>query len=134
MKRLAELTVDDLAACPVWQYHGYNDRDARVSPAPNVELTEYDIGGPVYIALTEFCLSNGSRYLGYSSPSDPSGLDYLQPVIISGRAHVRFWDQEQGTVPDDWLPLGLAKEAVFPIGWRCPVPVDGSIVQGAIPE
>jgi len=134
VKPLATLTLEDLQACPVWQYHGARDDEAQVSAAPGAQISEeWSPETPVYIALTEFVLANGQVYSGYTSPSDPSGLDYLQPVIIASGVHVRFWDDRTGGPSRDWRHLGSEHE-VFPITWRSLVPVDGNAVGGRIPE
>jgi len=133
VKRLADLTADDLLNCPVWRYHGSNDASARVTPAPLQALTD-EPRRPVFIALTEFVLANGLKHLGYSSPDDPSGLDYVQPVIILDGIHVALWCDERGEVSREIVVrLGLDEVEAFPIRWRCTVPVGDDIIQGVIP-
>ena len=137
MKRLAELTEEDLLACPVWEYHGLNDRTASVSPAPGAVLSEEVPDASrqqVYVALTEFTFANGEVNLGYCSPVDPSGLDYIQPVILIKGAHIRLYDEDSDGLPEDWRHLGLDSSEVFPLSWRCRVPVDGETVHGTVPE
>jgi hypothetical protein len=115
----------------VWQYKGDDDVDAEVWSGPPAKITD-EPGAPVYIALTEYYLASGVKHLGYTSPADWSGLDYVQPVIIVGREHVRLWDDTQGVIADAWRHLGPEKPDVFPITWRCVVPVDGDTAQGII--
>lgn len=131
MKRLAALTLEDLVQCPIWLYDGESDNDAYVTQSPNANITEEVGFGPTYIALTEFVLANGDRHLGYTSPADPSGLDYLQPVIVFGDRRVALWTEE-GRIFDVPKQLELEEHDVYPIAWRSVVPVDGNVAEGLI--
>jgi hypothetical protein len=93
--------------------------------------------GTTYITLTEFTLADGTRHLGYCSPCDPSGLDYIQPIIVTPQGQVRFWY--------DWQPdfeainrcmefLGKTKAEIFPVEYRSLVQCDGSFWHGTIEE
>src|SRR5207248_4125604 len=74
-------------------------------------------------------------HLGFCFPADDSGIDYLQPVIIAGSVHVSFWfDGAPGreTLETQWRALGRQPAQIFPVGFRCLVPVDGRTVSGRI--
>ena len=53
-----------------------------------------------YIARTRFVLADGSEWWGYCSPTDDSGLDYIQPVILTPGGPVRFWYEEPPPEPE----------------------------------
>jgi hypothetical protein len=133
VKRIADLTVADLAAGPVWRYEGGTGPDAIIVPSRLTELSQSD--DEVFLAATEFELFDGSRHPGFCFPADDSGIDYLQPAIISPSGHVNFWTD--GPVsPEElasrWRTLGKEPGQIFPAGFRCLVPVDGRTVSGWI--
>ena len=133
MKRLADLTPSDLERVAVWRYAGESDDVARVAATDRSELSERD--HELFIARTHFVLANGTHHVGFCSPSDDSGLDYLQPVILTtgGLVYFHFEDPpSQETLEQQWQRLGAGHEQIFPIHFRCLVPVDGHYVTGVI--
>ena len=133
MKRLADLTIEDLTAAPVWRYEGGSGEDAVVVAASRDSLSRED--DEVFLASTDFVLPDSTRHLGFCFPVDDAGLDYLQPVIVTATGQVRFWF-ERAIAPEDllvqWIALGKQGEDVFPVRFRCRVPVDGRTVAGEI--
>lgn len=133
MKRIVELTVEDLAESPVWRYEGGTGPDAVVAPTTRRELSQAD--DEVFLAATEFDLFDGSRHAGFCFPADDSGIDYLQPAIISPAGHVNFW-ADGPVAPEElaarWRTLGREPGQIFPTGFRCLVPVDGRTISGWI--
>lgn len=135
MKRLSELMAEDLKREPVWEYHAVDgDDDALVSPSSKRELTEAD--EVVHIARTTFWLADGSGHVGFCSPQDDSGLDYVQPVITAVRGQVSLWFDR----PADVNTLRLISERlsavlgkIFPIHYECDVLVDGRRIHGLVP-
>ena len=133
MKRLAELTADDFQANPVWEYKGASDADAMVS-STNLRAMVED-NDVVLLAATEFRLADGTKLSGFCSPSDPSGLDYVQPVICTRLGQVALWAETLPTraaVEMAWKPLGKRLDQVFPLQFRCLVPVNKQEVSGVI--
>jgi PilZ domain len=133
VKRLGDLTVEDLAANLVWRYEGGNGSDALVSPADRKALSQMD--DEIFLAATEFELFDSSRYAGYCFPADDSGIDYLQPVIVIASRHLSFWFDtpvKPETLAAQWSALDKKADAIFPVGFRCLVPVDGRTVRGQI--
>lgn len=133
MTPLHSLTPEDLRTTPVWRYVGVSDEDAVVEPTGLRALSEE--GSEVYIAVTEFVLRNGQRHIGFCSPADDSGLDYLQPVIVTSRGHVALWlghavKQEVRVL--QWASIGVSEAEALPITYECPIPVDGRRVTGTI--
>ncbi len=134
MKRLADLTVEDLTSAPVWRYEGGEGANAVVVADGRDGLSQMD--DEIFLAATDFLLSDSSQHLGFCFPVDNAGLDYLQPVIVTRTGHVQFWFD--GVVAPEvlsaqWAALGKRAEEVFPVRFRCRVSVDGSDVTGVIP-
>jgi hypothetical protein len=130
---LKNLTVEDLARCPIWRYEGPSDDTASVSPAAAFEHPDRE----VYIARTRFVLADGSEWWGYCSPIDDSGLDYVQPVLLTPSGPVRFWYDESPAEPEPARTcrlLGRPPERVFPVRFECVVPVEGRVVGGELPR
>ena len=133
MKRLVELTVEDLRANPVWRYEGGSGGDALVEPAKRDSLSRGD--DEIFLAATAFELFDASRHHGFCFPADDSGLDYLQPAIVTASGHVNFWFEEAieaAALDRQWRALGKGPEQIFPVTFRCLVPVDGREVAGQI--
>ena len=134
MKRLVELTVQDLTASPVWRYEGGSSEDALVMAEDRASLSQRD--EEILLAATEFVLTDSSEHLGFCFPLDGESIDYLQPVIVAPSMHVRFWFD--GSVSPEvlaaqWKALGKKEEEIFPVRFSCRVPVDGRTVSGMIP-
>ena len=133
MKRLVDLSPQDLAATPVWRYEGGSGADAMVAPTSRSTLSLLD--DEIFLAATDFELFDATKHVGFCFPADDSGIDYLQPVIVTGSKPVWFWFEKavpRETVEDQWKALGKTEAEIFPVGFRCLVPVDGRTVSGRI--
>jgi hypothetical protein len=133
VKRLAELSVEDLVASPVWRYEGGSGADATIAPSKRVLLSRTD--DEIFLAATEFELFDSSRHSGFCFPADDTGIDYLQPVILLPSGHVSFWFDGPAApkvLSSQWRALGKEPREIFPVGFRCLVPVDGRPVSGRI--
>jgi hypothetical protein len=133
VKRLVELTVEDLVASPVWRYEEGSGAEALVVPAQRESLSQAD--DEVFLAATHFELSDSSQHFGFCFPADDSGVDYLQPVIVSGSRQVAFWFDRPVSPEvlwEQWRALGKEPSEIFPVTFRCLVPVDGRTVSGQI--
>ena len=60
-----------------------------VLPVEKEEISETDSDN--YVVLTEFLLHDKTKYFGFSSPQDTSGLDYIQPVIVTSNGHLPLY-------------------------------------------
>lgn len=135
MKHLAELTIEDLAAAPVWRYEGGTGDDAIVAAAERSSLSQAD--EDVFLAATDFFLPDSSQYLGFCFPADAASIEYLQPAIVTPAGQVHFWFDRavaQETLATQWSALGRRSEEIFPVRFRCRVAVDGREVAGVIPQ
>jgi hypothetical protein len=118
-KSISELTQEDLAATPVWEWKEDSGSEF-VRPTLLTSLTEYR-GGPVHIAATRFTNARGDVHLGYCSPGDASGLDYTQPVILT----------DDGPLPLSMLSAS-ADRTLYPWRFECLVPVDGVVYADSV--
>jgi len=133
MKRLADLTVSDLERVAVWLYNGSSDDVARVRATERTELSDAEDG--IFIARTQFVLANGSQHIGFCSPSSVETLDVVQPVIVTPEGLVYFYFEEPPSnemLERQWRLLGAGHEQIFPIHFRCLVPLDGHYITGVI--
>ena len=133
MRRLVELTPADLSANPVWRYEGGSGDDARVAPVKRDALSRAD--DEIYLAATEFELFDTTTCTGYCFPADGAGVDYLQPVILTADGPVAFWFERPpaaDVLARQWRALGKEAAQVFPVSFRCLVPVDGQTLRGRI--
>lgn len=133
VKRLEKLTAEDLIASPVWRYEEGTGADAIVAPADRNALSQAD--DEIFLAATDFELFDSSPHFGFCFPADDSGIDYLQPVIVAESQQVAFWfDVPAGpeALAAQWRVLGKTPEKIFPVTFRCRVPVDGRTVAGRI--
>ncbi len=133
MKRLVDLSIEDLEADPVWRYEGGSGAEAAAVPVRRDSLSGAD--DEIFLAATQFELADSSRHTGYCFPVDGDSIDYLQPSIVTRSGHVAFWFEEQPS-PDvlqrQWAALGKEPGKIFPVSFHCLVPVDGRSVRGRI--
>ena len=133
MKRLIDLNPADLDRSAIWRYAGETDETALVRATERSELSEAE--GGLFIARTQFALGNGAQHVGFCSPGKEPTLDQLQPVIITPSGPVYFWFEEppsQESLRAQWARLGVGREDVFPVHFRCTAAVDGKFVTGII--
>ena len=133
MKRLHDLRPSDLEQIAVWHYDGANDEVAQVRATEREQLSEGDVD--LFIARTQFHLANGTQHIGFCSPALDSPLDVTQPVIVTPDGLVFFhFDKppSQETIDEQWRLLGVGHEQVFPVHFRCTVPINGTHVTGII--
>jgi hypothetical protein len=150
-KPISSLTAEDLLETPVWSYHrtpaGPDDppdsvvdlsagaETEWVAPTTRTALSEDDEA--VYLAVTLFTLASGHEQVGFCSPTDDSGIDYVQPVIITADGLVRLY--HDGAVTEEQLARELARlpaggAGAFPIRYRCLVACDGRFAGGEVDE
>jgi hypothetical protein len=133
MKHLHDLTPADLERAAVWHYQGESDDVAHVRATARAELTNAD--EDLFIARTQFILANGSHHIGFCTPDAGGELGDLQPVIVTADGPVYFCfdaPPSQETLDAQWSRLGAGHEQIFPVHFRCTVPLDGELVTGTI--
>ena len=149
MTPLSSISVADLERHHVWRYStrpaSDQDESYNIVVVNGERLSEWvepvamfevpSNSSETFIASSQFHLADGRELTGYCSPADDSGLDYIQPVIVTPQGHVRLWW--------DWQPptevldlalrlLGASRGGVFPIRYRCLVPCDGKYLEGSV--
>ena len=130
---LSDLVESDLLAHPVWEWSD-DAGQPLVRPSSVQQLTEYR-GGPLHIALTRFTCQGNTSVLGFCSPSDASGLDYVQPVILLDSGPIALWPPTAlGTSEIQRLAFAFSASAthLFPIRVDCLVPVDGKYYSATV--
>ena len=133
MKRLRDLKPADIERVAVWRYHGDSDDEATVSATDMSSLKKRD--SQDYIARTQFVLANGSQHTGFCSPGPDDSLEDLQPVILTSFGPVFFWFPEppsEESLKMQWRRLDATHDQIFPVHFRCAVPMDGYYVTGTI--
>jgi hypothetical protein len=79
----------------------------------------------------------GAQFIGFCSPTDDSGLDSLQPVILTSDGPVYFWFGEFPShefLVRQAARLGVMPAEIFAVQFRCTVPIEGRFVAGVITE
>jgi hypothetical protein len=133
MKRLNDLRPADLERVAVWHYLGETDDDAHVRATNRTELNEFECDA--FIARTQFVLANGAHHPGFCTPVHDGDLESVQPVIVTVDGLVFFHFDEppsRETLALQWRKLGAPRERIFPVHFRCTVPVSGRYVTGII--
>lgn len=132
LKKLIELTKYDLLDRNVWEHWNENNIEF-VKPSDQTEIYEKSNIG--HIVLTDFVLNNNTNLLGFCSPQDTSGLEYIQPVIITDKGQIELWrDKEWSENEKKELleKLGLTSKEVFPIVYKTRVKCDTKFYSGTI--
>jgi hypothetical protein len=133
VKRLVELTIEDVEAHPVWRYEGGQGAEALAAPVDRRALSQSD--DEIFLAATEYELFDATKHAGFCFPADGTAIDYLQPVILTPAGQVTFWFDgpvSPETLSKQWEALGREPAQIFPVAFRCLVPVDGRTVSGRI--
>jgi hypothetical protein len=133
MKPLQELSPDDLTRHPVWLYLCGEDGRESIAASRKAQISESS--PETYVVLTTFELADGSVLTGYSTPQDDSGLDYIQPVIVTEKGHLPlFYEKAPPVREPEFICRSLAKsfDQIFPLRYRAKIPVDGRFVEGVV--
>jgi hypothetical protein len=141
-KQVYELTLDDLARFPIWEFRSDKDGAENQDEAtvrPFTASGPLDPADRMFIVRAIFTLADGSKMKGYFTPPAPGheGLGTLQPIIVTDRGQVRFWC---GTAAPDAKRLArsyelLAKDGgqVFPIRFESDVELVNGPARGSLP-
>jgi len=132
-KSMSELTQEDLATTPVWEWKEESGLEL-VRPSTLTGLSEYR-DGPVHIAATRYITARGVEYFGHCSPADSSRLDYVQPVIFTPKGPLPLWylgGLSQAQRATLYSALSGTPSTLFPLRLECLVPVDGVLYTDSI--
>ena len=138
-RQIYELTLQDLASSPAWEYaldeEGEPDQDeATVRPYSFSGFLDPSDG--MFIVAARFWLADGTEMRGYLTPppGDDRSLGTIQPQIVTERGQVSFWCGR--CLPDParaYELLGRGEVSVFPIRFESAVPLVGTKVSGSVP-
>jgi hypothetical protein len=130
-KPLEELTLEELREKPIWIY----DFDKTVRPTNLTVHPNPHIDQTTYIVLTTFELNDGTEMVGYCSPADSSGIDYIQPVIIHDGCHVPLWDEDNGHETKKGIiatRLSRSVNNIYPLKYSSNVICEGKCLEETI--
>lgn len=132
MIKLVDFREEELLENEVWKHFIVEN----VEFIQNSNKTEvYENSENSYIVLTEFNLNNGQKYIGYCSPQDASGIDYIQPVIFTKKGQFAFYKDGNWSEKDKkeaFSFLGLNFTEIFPVKYETKVLCDGKFLIGKI--
>jgi hypothetical protein len=140
-KPVDDLTLDDLAAYPVWEYatdeEGGEERDESwVRPSMTLVVPQRSY---THVAST-FTTPSGKHYAGFVTVSTLHHLpDVCQGVIIHDREQLFVANPEAFGFRESrrylLVTLGLTEAEVFPLSFRLRIPVAGHSLYtgGALP-
>jgi hypothetical protein len=137
-KQVYELTADDLAEFPVWEFAvDEQDEDGQDEGTvrPSQAALPLDPSEGRYIVRAKFTLADGTPHLGYLTPAHAvDDLGSVQPLIITPRGQVIFWmGAIRGDIAPHYEKLGKSPAQTFPILFKSDVPLVGGVVFGSIP-
>ena len=133
-KQLKDLTADDLIGKPIWEFW-ISDNIEYVREAFDNEITEDSHVS--YIVLTEFIFNNKTKHIGFCSPQDSSGLDYIQPVVFADTEQVNFYINNGLTKNEKnelMSKLGYTWKDIFPIVYSTKIKCNGEYYNGLITD
>jgi hypothetical protein len=134
MKLLTELTQEDIIKHPVWELRMIDNRE-YVQPSSKKEISDHE--GIRYIVQSYFKLNCRTELLGFCSPQDTSGIDYIQPVIFTPNSQmVLYLDSsiEKDQTIKEMNRLGLIKSEIFPIECKPMIKCDGNLYSWIIDD
>jgi hypothetical protein len=120
----------------VWLYFSNYDTNEEfqefIEPVKKEEVFEEEES--IYIVLTEFTDFCGNKFIGFCSPQDTSGIDYIQPVIIYKDKQIPFFFDKKPTENqikelEDFQ--GMFPN-LFPIQYEAKIKSDGKNFKGII--
>lgn len=138
-KQVYELRPSDLERFPVWEFatdeEGEPGQDEEtVKPRPDVSIVDPSDG--IFIVKTELVANDGTRFVGYSTPTDSDHIGYIQPHVVTDRGQVNFW---RGSYPPnrrdlqrDYKLLGKTAAELFPVRYRALVKHQGVELEGEV--
>ncbi len=139
-KQVYDLTPDDLAGTPIWEFaldeEGLAGQDeATVKPRPDLERADVDEG--LLVIRAEFASADGPLFDGYVSPQHEAQLGWIQPTIVTRNGQVGFWlggfPPRPGQLDQAYALLGKTASELFPVRYRALVPHGGVPLEGQLP-
>jgi hypothetical protein len=141
-KSVAELSLDDLELCPVWEFaldeEGEDGQDES-TVRPRVMSDKLDPAAGMFIVRARFRLADGTQMHGYLTPAAEGEADLgtLQPVIVTNAGQVLFWwgviMPPASELSAFYRRLGRTADKIFPLQFSSDVPILGGPLHGELP-
>ncbi len=131
-KLLHTLTPADLEKYPCWIHSVIEDKE-YATPVDKPEISGKD--NDHYIVRTEFILKDHSSFLGFCFPQDHSGIDYIQPTIVTEQGHLPFYYESlvnTHLAQTTRTVTGKNTDELFPVKFMTHIKCDGSYYEGVI--
>ena len=126
LKQSSDLTSSDFERHPVWAavHSFYNDEpwfddtdEETFWPWSGEFPVSPDLG--IFLVRAEFETANGTRLVGFVTPSTTTDLGELQPTILIGSDQIGLWHGVPGSSAEEreyvYEKLGLSAEQLFPL-------------------
>jgi hypothetical protein len=131
-KGLAELTIDDLNHCPVWEFalddEGEPGQDEETVRAPG-DLTAIDPVDGIFVVSALFTAADGTVFKGYVTPSETGDRVESPAIITDAGKHIPFWhgilEPGPAALEEEYSALAKQPPELFPIRVETLVPVRG---------
>lgn len=134
-RQVGDIRASDLREFSVWEFaldeEGVEGQDEEtVRPRPDLQRVDPRDG--IFVVAAEFEAADGTRFDGFVSPHEEHHVAYVQPTIVAGTRHVRFWFGIVAPKPHvltaSYRVLGKGAEELFPLRYRSLVEtVDGDV-------
>src|SRR5438309_6941680 len=124
-KQVTELGAADLQQCPVWEFaldeEGLEEQDEEtVRPRPDVGRVDPRDG--LYGVRAAFTAADGAEFGGFVSPHADRHVGHVQPTIVAGDTHIRFWfgivPPTRSVLDSSYDALGKDGTELFPLSYR----------------
>ncbi len=129
---LEDITVDEITSIPIWECWT-EEKKEFIKPSDKKEV--FDGLPESHIVLTYFKLKNKTKFTGFCSPQDPSGMDYIQPTIITKEGQINFFQKNEFSLYEKsslLKKLQFKVEEVFPIEYTTQIKSNGSFHKAMI--
>ncbi len=141
-KQVYELTQEDLAQFPVWEFaldeeseEGQDEATVR----PYKTHGNLDPSEGMFVVRAWFTLPDGATIPGYLTPPTGSdaGLGTIQPVMVTPQGQVPFWcgimTPRHHRLARFYQSLGRDAASVFPLRFESDVDLSSGQVCGSVP-
>lgn len=138
-KQIGGIRASDLRDYPVWEFaldeEGLEGQDEEtVRPRPDLQRVDPRDG--LFVVAAEFEAADGTRFGGFLTPQEQHLVGYVQPTIVVGESHVRFWfgivEPDPHMLAASYRALGRGSDELFPLRYRSLVETVKGDVAGTI--
>jgi hypothetical protein len=141
-KQVYELTPDDLASFPVWEFcldeEGVEGQD-EATVRPYEKQGSIDPAAGMFAVKALFTLADNTEFTGYLTPpvlADREDIGIIQPIIVTDKGQLMFWNgllkPTKTQLDENYGVLDKSASEVFPVRYRSAVEIEGGAVEGTI--